>query len=78
MSVTRAPWTEEQVKLLEEHQTGQVKLSDGTVLYIHPYTCANRSDHEELPGDRDRGTLTPTVDGWVCRQCDYKQDWAYL
>lgn len=32
----------------------------------HPYTCL-RSSHR---------VLVPTTDGWVCLDCDYRQDWA--
>lgn len=36
---------------------------------IHPYTCANNH----------RGTriLTPTKDGWICKYCNYKQNWCH-
>jgi hypothetical protein len=25
----------------------------------------------------DRGVLVPTVRGWICPFCDYKQNWAH-
>lgn len=38
--------------------------------FFHPYTCGNGSH-----------TLTPTVDGFICKECakdgiEYKQDWC--
>jgi hypothetical protein len=33
----------------------------------HPYTCGNDSRHK---------VLVATVYGWICEDCDYKQDWA--
>lgn len=58
--INRTPWTDEQVKKLEEYQ------KEG---HFHPYTCGNDSRHREL---------VPTTDGWICQDCDYKQDWALL
>lgn len=34
---------------------------------IHPYTCGNDSRH----------VLKPTRDGWVCPECNYRQNWAH-
>ena len=61
-------WAEETVKGLEKYQR------DGR---FHPYTCPNRSleTHPYRAGDRDFGMLVPTTEGWVCRDCDYRQDW---
>lgn len=42
---------------------------------VHPFTCGKRDDHPELNGDK--GVLVPTVDGWICQFCDYRQDWAH-
>ena len=36
---------------------------------FHPYTCINYHD-----GDRN---LIATKDGWICKHCDYKQNWAH-
>lgn len=36
---------------------------------VHPFTCAN--DH---PDNRE---LVAHNDGWHCRVCDYRQDWAH-
>jgi hypothetical protein len=64
-----APWTNAQVQALWVWQ-----LSGR----MHPYTCPNRSDgnHNELVNG-DHGVLAPSPLGWVCRDCDYKQDWAH-
>jgi hypothetical protein len=35
--------------------------------WVHPFTC-RESAH---------GSLAPTRAGWVCLQCDYRQDWAH-
>lgn len=36
--------------------------------FYHEYTC----------GGEDCGsTLVPTINGWVCQFCNYKQDWAH-
>lgn len=56
-----APWSGEQVAALVMHQKTGSR---------HLYTCGNNSDH----GD---GALTPTTNGWVCRDCDYRQTWAW-
>jgi hypothetical protein len=36
--------------------------------YFHPFTCGNDSTHRVL-------VATPT--GWICEDCDYRQDWAH-
>jgi hypothetical protein len=33
---------------------------------VHPFTCPLHSDKE----------LVATHNGWICRYCDYCQDWA--
>lgn len=40
---------------------------------FHPYTCVNRGDgnHRDIYGDL--GALIPTINGWICPFCDYKQ-----
>ncbi len=35
---------------------------------FHPFTCP---DHSQ------QGILIPTINGWICQFCDYKQDWAH-
>lgn len=64
----RAPWSEEQVRNLNEFQEAN---------YVHPFTCARRTEtlHRVRPG-RDMGQLIATPDGWICPDCDYTQDWA--
>lgn len=57
-----APFTPEQVEGLNRFQTEAP---------MHPFTCRNRGDHES------EGVLTATVEGWVCGECDYTQNWAH-
>lgn len=63
-----APWTPEQVEGLSRWQVEK-----------HPFTCHNRKDgeHRYAPEVADFGVLVPTPNGWVCRDCDYTQDWAH-
>lgn len=35
---------------------------------VHPFTCG---------GCSNRDGLVATVDGWICPDCDYMQDWAH-
>jgi hypothetical protein len=35
---------------------------------FHEYACGTSSRH---------APLVATTDGWVCRDCDYRQDWAH-
>lgn len=67
-TIIRAPWTPDQVVALSLHQT-----SGDT----HPFTCANRGDGKHPRLDGDHGILIPTVSGWVCQFCNYKQDWCH-
>lgn len=64
----RAPWTDEEVHLLN-----LVQISTLT----HPFTCPRRTHilHNEYNGEL--GLLLATNDGWVCRDCSYTQDWAH-
>lgn len=57
-----APFTDSQVNAMNAYQRMGV---------FHPFTCANRDNH---PGE---GLLIATNDGWVCRYCDYTQNWAW-
>lgn len=34
--------------------------------YLHPYTCSCGA-----------GPLFPTRNGWKCKKCGYRQDWAH-
>jgi hypothetical protein len=35
---------------------------------FHPFTCGHDSTHD---------ALVATPEGWVCPDCDYRQDWAH-
>jgi hypothetical protein len=66
--VIRAPWTAEQVEALNRWQASD---------FVHPYTCGsgyrtNRSIHPD-----GEGRLVATEHGWVCPNCDYRQEWAW-
>lgn len=61
-------FTPEQVKNLEEFQRSGV---------MHPFTCANRGEPGHFDNGVDHGVLVPTVRGWICQCCDYKQNWAH-
>jgi hypothetical protein len=37
--------------------------------YMHPFTCGTNG----CPG-----VLEARTTGWICRFCDYTQDWAHL
>lgn len=63
-----APWTDEQVEALNEYQQ---------VAPMHPFTCARRDRGHGDHGERDVGILVATNDGWICRDCDYTQNWAH-
>lgn len=64
--IIRAPWSEQQVKALNESQQNPL---------FHPYTCGN--EDKALSHERG-GILVATAEGWVCLECDYRQNWAYL
>ncbi len=36
-------------------------------IFKHPYTCGKNSEH----------ILHATTNGWICFQCDYRQDWCH-
>jgi hypothetical protein len=61
--VIRAPWTKEQVDLLNAYQA----RGDA-----HPYTCPG--GQKACDGSRN---LTATAEGWVCRCGAYRQNWAH-
>lgn len=60
----KAPWTDEQVKSLNEYQHSAP---------FHPFTCGKRDGHQS------DGVLIATNDGWTCPEpgCDYTQDWCH-
>lgn len=66
----KAPFTDEQVKALNEYQTkGR----------FHPFTCCSPESVTEclrIKGTAE-GLLTATNDGWICPCGKYKQDWAH-
>lgn len=61
-NIVRTPWTPAQVSRLNRWQTSGI---------FHPFTCGKRDGHE------GEGILTATINGWVCQECDYTQDWAH-
>lgn len=58
------PWTEDQVRNLNEWQ------AQG---HMHPFTCGN----VWCMGRAGYKGLEATPDGWWCRWCTYRQEWAY-
>lgn len=62
-----APWTPGQVQAMQRWQVD---------LRMHPFTCPNRGDGEHQT-TTDLGVLVPTEDGWICRNCEYRQTWAW-
>lgn len=36
--------------------------------FMHPFTC---------PNDHDNRELVATNNGWICKYCDYRQDWCH-
>lgn len=66
-------WTDDQVAMLRMRQAD---------CSMHPYTCGgDRADpahifHAEEEGE-EPGLLYPTVRGWKCPACDYRQFWSH-
>lgn len=76
----QVPFTPEQVEALHRYQFGpfRERFEDGHLpMRQHPYTCPNRGDGHHFDNGSDLGALIPTVRGWICQCCDYKQEWAY-
>lgn len=68
----------DQVASLWKRQFGPWETSEsGLPIMFHPYTCGNRNDGNHRHFGGDLGMLIPTVNGWICPCCDYKQDWAH-
>lgn len=67
MSIIKAPFTEEQIKSLEEWQKG---------IRFHPFTCCSHDgcDRNSQPNN---GELIPTKDGLICPCGKWKQDWCH-
>lgn len=65
-------WTDEQVEALKAFQECG---------HAHPFTCPNRGDdlHKAQAEEdcEEPGLLYPTVRGWACPACDYRQFWAH-
>lgn len=83
--VVNAPFTEEQVRSLNQYQFSGV---------FHPFTCANPEctahrhighwigeDGEPMSDKASEITesiyLVATPDSWICGGCGYKQHWAW-
>lgn len=62
------PWKPEEVEALNLYQQAGV---------FHPFTCANRTDGNHVQREGDLGLLVATEDGWVCKDCEYTQEWAH-
>ncbi len=62
--VITAPFTLEQVRALNAYQGRNDR---------HPFTCRNRGDGAHV-GESE---LVARIEGWICIQCGYTQDWAY-
>lgn len=92
MTATREPtndpddpdvFTPEQVEGLHRRQFGPFAAAYddhvrfGTPMRMHPYTCPNRGDGRHFDNGSDLGALIPTVRGWICQCCDYRQGWAH-
>lgn len=69
MTTINAPWSVEVIENLAKLQSGEC--------YGHPYTCINRGDGRHHHNGNDTGCLIPTHNGWVCKDCDYTQEWVH-
>ena len=70
MSHIKAPFTEEQVKKLEEWQAND---------RLHPFTCCSPEDIKECQrrSKENEGILIPHKEGWICPCGKYTQDWCH-
>ena len=78
MDKIKAPFSPEQVKLLNEYQEMGI---------MHPFTCGGQpmefedEDGKFTENSRDQcpneGLLIATKQGWVCPCGKYTQDWAH-
>ena len=74
LNLISPPWTEEQVKNLNEYQNDD---------RWHPFTCGGERRDELhqvyalIHKKHDYGILEATPEGWICPVCDYKQIWAH-
>jgi hypothetical protein len=65
MTMINAPFTGEQVQSMNGFQTRSL---------MHPMTC-RVDDCRSVNGS---GPMTATTLGWMCRSCDYRQDWTFI
>ena len=79
MNKILVPFTEEQVKRLNEYQQSGI---------FHPFTCCSpenipectRAVHEvdgKVVGGTSDGLLIATTEGWICPCGKYKQNWTW-
>lgn len=68
--IIKAPFTEEQVKYLNELQQSK---------RVHEYTCCSPKEIKQCQrrSGQNNGILTATTEGWICPCGKYKQNWAY-
>lgn len=67
MAHIHAPFTLRQVEALNRYQQSGA---------FHPFTCRNRGDGRHRT-TIDLGVLEATRAGWVCPDCEYRQNWAH-
>lgn len=67
MEKIKAPFTEEQVKNLNDYQE---------LGCFHPFTCCSHDDCDRRKQPNE-GRLRATTEGWVCPCGKWKQDWAH-
>ena len=68
MTLRTAPWTPDEVDSANRWQRLRM---------MHPFTCANRNTSVHPIEDGDKGVLIATEKGWICKHCNYTQDWAH-
>lgn len=70
MESIKAPFTDEQVKKLNEYQNCE---------WVHPFTCCSdeNSPNCQRAAKTSEGLLLATTDGWICPCGQYKQNWAH-
>ena len=65
----------ETLQKLWDYQFGTNLVEIGDIEFqatTHPYTCPNK-DENHIDNTSDRGALVPTLNGWICICCDYRQ-----
>ncbi len=65
MNQIKAPFTEDQVKKLNDYQQGEK---------YHPFTCCGEYGCSR---SLNNGILIATTEGWICPCGQYKQNWAH-